>query len=378
VLAGSFFAFSYLTRPEGFLLFALVLAFLFFLRLISRLTVPYKQLALLLLVFSVLSFPYLLYLRTTIGQWTLSGKVLYSWKYRAPMLQVIQNDDWTAFHDLHYAFDREKLEMADTFWGFYKSTEAVERTTKAKMVGNAAQNLGLYGIVPKTLFSWYLAVFSAVGILAAVTRIIRKKSTLKDLLLLFFPFSLFISVLSYPIPRHHLFLVPVFCLYAVEGMVVLLSYLPKRLSRFRTAAAIAICLFMVVFIVLDYRKMGSKNSLRLDHFAQLQVAECAASEFLKMKKARVIMSEFPGAAVRAGSDWQVLPDASEADRARFARKKNVDYIALPVWVDEHYIYRLIDIKKSYIHATEDNRMVLRIEKRGGLFERAFYIEMLEE
>ena len=79
-IAGIFGSMAYLTRAEGFLLFPLG----FLTLLISWLRGKHKagsiifSLALFIIGWMILAFPYLLFLRENLGGWTLSGKITYN------------------------------------------------------------------------------------------------------------------------------------------------------------------------------------------------------------------------------------------------------------------------------------------------------------
>ena len=38
--------------------------------------------------------------------------------YRQAMLKIVENNDWKAFDEQHYAFDKKRGEMVDVIFGF--------------------------------------------------------------------------------------------------------------------------------------------------------------------------------------------------------------------------------------------------------------------
>ena len=109
ILAGSFFALSYLTRPEGILLFLMIFICLVFLKTLSLISISYKKIFVFFLVFLLFISPYILYLKNTTGKWSLSGKISTAKEHRESLLEVIKNDNWIPFSKVHYSLDKENL-----------------------------------------------------------------------------------------------------------------------------------------------------------------------------------------------------------------------------------------------------------------------------
>jgi hypothetical protein len=79
---------------------------------------------------------------------------------------------------------------------------------------------------------------------------------------------------------------------------------------------------------------------------------------LKNRGSHVTMSIQPGFAVRAFSDWQVLPRTDFYTLMKFASKKNVDYIILQE--NNGYYYRIIEMNGSVIPDSVTDKMGYQI------------------
>lgn len=348
ILAGAFFAFSYLTRPEGFLLFMIIFICFIFLRIKSLIFISYKKLLVFFFIFVLFSFPYILYLKNTTGKWSLSGKIYSVQQHRESLLEVIKNDNWGPFSKVHYSFDKKSMEMNHSYWGFHDNIKANNKISLQSFLINIFENLKMYYIIPKILFPLYLIVFFLLGFANAVYKIVKRKSSIDIILFMLFPYSLLITALAYPIPRHHLFLVPVLCIYAVEGIILISSSIAKNKNAIKKILLILISLIVIIFIGYDYQRNFNKNYLNIPSFRKSLLVNSYLSQYLKNKKAQTIMSVHPSFAVRTSSDWQVLPATQLPDIIKFGKHKNADYIILPDPDGKSYFYYIIDIKNSYI------------------------------
>lgn len=365
ILAGLFFALSYLTRPEGFLMFAITLGCLVFLRLRSLIPVNGKRLLAFTITFVIAAMPYVLYLKSTTGKWTLSGKIFISQTHRKSLLSVVESEDWTEFHKYHFSLNKEAMEMSDSYWGYYDNSQWKSEVPVKDFAKDILAKFKLYYKVPKILFSPFLVVFFLLGICKGIGAIRKKKSIVDILLLLFFPYSVVITALAYPVPRHHLFLVPVFCIYTVEGLVMFFSWLEKRLNvelMKRKSALVVFVLLMLLVIGNDYFRFSLKNYLLIPSFKQSKVIESEISRYLKDRKARVIMSTLPTIPAKAFSDWQVMPRGSYFDIIQFGKRKKVEYVIL-----KSQGYKIVQMEGSYIPEPQDT-MTFEIIDRKGYFD----------
>ncbi|MGB7294721.1 MAG: glycosyltransferase family 39 protein [Candidatus Aminicenantales bacterium] len=344
VFAGFFLALAYLTRPEGFILFAGLLGMLVFMKSFSLVALSWKRILSLVLVFLALAFPYVFYLKKVSGQWTLSGKISASQRYRAALLQVIQKEDWQPFNRAHYSLNGAATEMNDLYFGYHEAADEeleVPTDPAGKII---CSNLRLYGIIPKTLVPWQLLLFFLLGLGGSLLRLIKKRSLPDMLLLSLVPYSLVIEALSYPIPRHHLFLVPVVILYGGQGALFFSSWV--SCNNEVTKRKVLFLVFAVLFAlaVNDQIMYSSKNLLNNPLFITARKIEASEARRLKEARAEVVMSSHPNLAVWASSDWQVLPQAPLPAQIEFGKNKHVDAAVLTG--EKRPFFHILDFRNS--------------------------------
>lgn len=366
ILAGIVFSLAYLTRPEGFLLFLGLFMFFLVSKFFSFISLSFKRLVCFALVFLIFSFPYILYLKKTTGKWMISGKISASQKYRESLLDVIKNENWSPFTKIHYSLNRESSEMNDLYFGFHPQSDQGENVSLGAILDRAKANLKLYGTIPKTLFPLPLWPFFGLGFFAAVANIIKRKSRLDLVLLILIPYSLGIETLSYPIPRHHLFLIPVFILYATQGLFFFTSKLSPQNEVLQKKVFLLIFSIFLIFIVYDYVMNSTKNLLNTPMFRISRSVELEISQRLKQAGAEIIMSSHPSFAVRAFSDWQVLPIAPLSTLLQFGRRKNVDYLVLPE--EKAFFYHILSLEDSYIPKNPEDSLDFKILEKGNSFD----------
>jgi len=361
--AGAAAACAYLTRPEGFILWALALVLLPVLKLTLLKKIPNKLIVALALIFIILSMPYLIYLKNVTGHWNLTGKYGLSQDYRDSLVKAIRSGDWEDFRQIHYAINSDLLEMNDYYFGYYEGEQPVKRGVRAALT-NFFPNLSLSPIIPKILFPYPLALFFLIGFINAVIKIPKTRSELDIVLFSVFLYSISLAAVSYPMPRHHLYLVPVFCFYVLQGIHVSLIFL-KRKMRKQLASFIIFSILFLTF-TMDYLNFFNKSSLQTQEFGTSAAAERKVSDYLKKRNGKVVMTFYPAIAVKSFMDWQVLPKTDLFTVLKFAQKKKVDYIVL--FDDYRYFFRVIDLENSIIPETALKTIYFRTVDRQPGFE----------
>jgi len=354
-------ALAYLTRPEGFLLWLAVIAGLILMVSVRMIRLPVKLILAPVVAFLICSAPYMVYLKSVTGHWMLSGKVAAGQDYRQALLQVIKRGDWRDFNKVHYALDAARLEMNDQYFGYHPAGLGNDREASPALK-NVWENLSLYPVVPRTLFSYPLVLLFAIGFVGGILEIVKRRSAPDAILALAFLYSLALAALSYPMPRHHLFLVPIFCVYSLWGIKLLLSLFMKKLSP---TISVAVVLAVVVFsFATDYIRDFDDAAVTSAAFHRGRQVDEAVSAYLKARGARVLMSMQPGFAVRAFSDWQVLPSTDFTTLMAFAKKKKVDYV---IWPDQWtYHFRVIEMSGSVLPSPGQPKFHFRtVEARDG-------------
>lgn len=343
-LAGLTLALAYLTRPEGFILFVGFLCLLLLLKSFSLIILSWKRLTCFLLVFAALALPYVVYLRTVTGHWMLSGKISASQRYRASLLEVIQKENWQPFYSVHYSLNDSATEMNDLYFGYHRESDEVQDIASDPLAKRVGSNLRLFWIIPKTLVPFQLLPFFLLGLGSALYNLMKKRSRLDLVVLSLLPYSLVIEALSYPIPRHHLFLVPVVILYTGQGALLLSSWVSRNNEITRRKALFLIFAVLFVLVIYDHIIYSSKNLLNVPMFKSVRKIEVSVARRLKEAQARVIMSSHPSFAVWASADWQVLPRAPLPAQLEFARNKRVDFAVLTS--DKKPFFHILDFKNS--------------------------------
>jgi hypothetical protein len=319
-----------------------------------------------IIAFSLFATPYVIYLKNVTGAWTLSGKANAAQNYRNKLLQVIDKSDWAPFRSEHYLLNPEKMEMNDTYFGYYKKAPGENAKSHIGLIKDVLANLRHYGVVPRTLFPPYLLVLAFFGIIYSLSNIFKHRNSVDLLLISLVPFSLAVESLSYPIPRHHLFLVPLACIYAVIGMSSLLSRLPHanlRAKRLYGRAILAICIISVGY---EYFRNLDGSYFNLPILNKAMSVDVEVGRFLKAKSPETIMSEQPGFAVRAFSDWQVLPNAGLPQALEFGVHKKVDLVVIRDQTRPYY--QIIDLKRSKFSIGPNINYSYRLLEKGQCYE----------
>jgi hypothetical protein len=304
----------------------------------------------------------------------LSGKVSSAQDHRESLLEVIKNDNWVPFSKVHYAFDKENMEMTKGYWGYHDKLELNDRTSLESFLKKIPENLRMYPIIPKTLLPLYIMLFFLLGLLTAIYKIIKRKSVMDAILLMFIPYSLIIEALAYPFPRHHLFLVPFFCIYTIEGIALISSALARKRSVIKRNILILLFSVIVLFIGNEYINKLSNNQLKETGFREYLSADISVSQYLKKRKAKTIMSIHPSFAVRTISDWQVLPQAPLFEIIKFAKHKEVDYVILPDPDGSQNFYFIADMKRSYIPEDSDDEFGYTIIEHSKYFDLINFVK----
>lgn len=369
MIAGAFFALAYLTRPESLILFLFEVFVLIFLKMTLTKGIRSRHIVFMIISFILFSAPYVIFLKNTTGKWILSGKMSAAQEYRGSLLQVIDRENWNPFNKIHYSLNTNTMEMNEIFFGYYKSAAVPERKSLKILIGNAWANLRYYWIIPRSLFSPYILVFFVIGFFYSVLKIFRARRSADIILFILLPYSLTVETLSYPIPRHHLFLVPFICIYAGVGVAFLFSRLSESKAKRKIYGGM-ILLACIIYMSYEYSANFRKSYFHIPYLKNGLLADEHVIRFIKTKRPRVIMSEQPVYAAKAFSDWQVLPNTDIFHVLEFADYKKVDYIVIR---DEARPYcRIIDMKASAKPIHADERLRAEILEKNQFFELITY------
>jgi 4-amino-4-deoxy-L-arabinose transferase-like glycosyltransferase len=370
MIAGAFFALAYLTRPESLILFLFEVVVLIFLKMTLAKEIRSRHIVLMIISFILFSSSYVIHLKNTTGKWILSGKMSAAQEYRESLLQVIGREDWNSFKNIHYSLNTNTMEMNEIFFGYYKSAGGPERKSLKILIDNAWANLQHYWIIPRSLFSPYTLIFFVIGFFYSVLKIFRTRRSADLILFILLPYSLAVETLSYPIPRHHLFLVPFICIYAGVGVAFLFSRLSESKAKRKRIYGGMILLACLIYMSYEYSANFRKSFFNIPYLKNGLLADEHVIQFIKTKRPQVIMSEQPVFAARAFSDWQVLPNTDIFHVLEFGDHKKVDLIVIR---DETRPYcRIIDMKASAKPIHIDKRLRAEILEKNQFFELIKY------
>ncbi len=374
ILGGIVLGLAYLTRPEGVLLLVLLAGWLGLLGFLRFIRLSIKSTALFVCAFLIVASPYLVYLKTVTGRWTFSAKVDASRNYRDSLMEVVKRDNWVPFTKIHYSLDRKTWEMNDIYWGYHPGLKSDSGFSISILAKNARENFRLGLVIPRTIFPFYLWILAIPGLALGIRRIWRReRSSLDAVLVVFFPYSLAVLALSYPIPRHHLFLTPVLCIYAVKGIEWTASLISRRraaqnalLKRF----PLAVGLIVLGLFASEFLGNFNRSVLHDSNFRNLIAVDERVSKYLAARGENVLMSVQPRIGIWANSDWQVLPQADLAEVLQFAKHKKVDYIVWPSRNIQNNLYILVEVKTSVLPAVSKENLSFQILDRQPFFQLA--------
>lgn len=326
---------AFLVRPEAVIYFVLVLIFYLgthFLQDQDFSPVQGRKILLFACVFCLVLSPYLYYIHRVSGAFILNGKIPVGDSLRESMIELFEKDDWKRFISILYGFDETAQEMKSPVWGVNKEKKISlkDRSGKSDAIEPGifsfmSRNLKNYSIGMRFLYSPWLWIPALLGIVATVSALIKNRTgVMKELFWgLGFLNSIIIGLGLYMVPRHHMVLIPILCLYTARGIYSLLS----RLKGADLSTPIVLTGILIFSIAQS--AAGSKN-VEKSKFFTIAVSNHKLALELKKTHPGVIMSWHPSIAYYAGSDWQVLPKTSFPCMVEFALKKKVNYIVLSV------------------------------------------------
>lgn len=228
--ASLFLTLSYLTRPEGVVALAILLIWtLVSVKFFHRL--PWKKAGaaslMMVMIFAVISLPYLLFIHGELGHWTLSGKL---YRLRAYGLRGSQQD-WQTLTD------RDKRVFAEAVYDPHSEVaQEIEERGEMSLVTNIKR-----GRIKKHLkdaVNIILSMASPWMILLAIMGFFRKgwdETRLKKelYLLSFFSFTPFLySLLFVPNARHLIPVLPIIAVWTGKGIEELSSWFSESMSNF--------------------------------------------------------------------------------------------------------------------------------------------------
>lgn len=340
-LLGALAALSYLTRLEGAVLGVAAGAATLVLLAWQRRWRSLPPAGVAIVTGVLVALPYFVYLHSTLGRWTVSGRVqaaagqapqpdaeLVRTRRREALQSFVWGGDREALWRALYAIDPSGTRMRSQYWGV---APAPERAAVAAAVARAAAAEAeaqspepdlppLWRQVLRALWidlSWWLIVLGAAGVWALRRRAVALAWLGAPAVTVLLP-----AVLAYVEPRAMLIVVPVACVLA--GVAV--SVLPRPGPRLFRPVVVAGCVALVVPAALDFVRAWPQTT----PLQQAAAARRAVGTYLgaHLDSTDRIVSWHPAVAIWARRDWRVLPYDSLAPIVGYARAQSARVLVL--------------------------------------------------
>jgi 4-amino-4-deoxy-L-arabinose transferase-like glycosyltransferase len=350
LLAGLIFGLCYLTRPEGFLIYILLLSWiLFFSRLIMMNNKSKNRKGLALLAFSlgffIFALPYLFFVRKELGYWTISEKSGYNF--------------YTFFSS---AYQRYGLGPTHLQTSHQESKEIAVKADKANykplsfalhhplVVGKKAMRNVMRITFDKMLSSltYNFALVLLFGIFLKRKRIPYKR---EEIFLLSFPLLAIFGYSFFEVyNRFFTCVIPLLIAWTAVGFLELERVVGTRRAKY-------VFLFLVLPSVFYFSYKQIVKEYDLEHKE--------AGIWLKnnSEKSSVVMSRKPYVAFYSGNLIASIPDGSYEEVVIYAKKRSADYLV----IDERYIPTTRPQLKSLLNtysAPNELKIVYQGEYRG--------------
>jgi len=320
LLAGFIFGLSYLTRPEGFLIYILlILWILFFSRLILRNSWSKNRKILVVLTFSlgffILALPYLLFIRKELGYWAISEKsgynfyTFFSSEYRKYGLSPTHLQTSHA-ESKEIAVKSDKANYKPFSFALHHPWIVGEKASKNVM-------RILFEKIPSSL-NYNFALILLFGIFFRRRRIPCKREEI------FLSSFLILAILEYSFfeayNRFFTFLIPLLIAWTVVGLFELERIVGRKWGKY-------IFLFLIFPSIFYFSCKSMVNKYDLEHKQ--------AGIWLRnnSKKSSVVMSRKPYVAFYSGNLIASIPNGSYEEVSIYAKVHNADYLV----IDERYI-----------------------------------------
>ena len=321
LLAGLIFGLSYLTRPEGFLIYILLILWILFFPLLffkNKQSKNRKGLALLTfsLGFFIFALPYLFFIKKELGYWAISEKSGYNF--------------YTSFRS---EYQKYGLAPGHVQTSHQESKEIAVKSDKVNykpfsfalhhpwIVGKKAmKNITriLFDKIPSSL-TYNFALVLLFGIFLKRKRIPYKKEEI------FLCSFVILAILGYSLfavyNRFFTFLIPLLIAWTVVGLFELERIIGRKWGKY------IFFLFLVFPSIFYFSYKAMTKKYDLEHKE--------AGIWLKnnSRKFSVIMSRKPYAAFYSGNLIASIPDESYEEVIIYAKKRKADYLV----IDERYI-----------------------------------------
>jgi 4-amino-4-deoxy-L-arabinose transferase-like glycosyltransferase len=335
---GALFSLSYLTRPEGWLFPVITAGYVVLARGIQRRRWTWRalgQAGLVLGAFLVVALPYLLFLRSHLGYWSLTGKTWMAYAQQRALME----GDMVEFDRLSWGLDSTGLEVMYhspekfTHHGLLDEIEANPREFVLDVLRNMRQMDSIF--LSKRVLPFFLFPIMGLGLFGARWSGRRARGELYLFLLATAPAVTFLIFTTHL--RFYLGTVIILLLWirqgfvefgkwlgeTIRGMSIPSAGLDRNVLRWGTGAAAALGLGLVGYYLLiqpavtdglayqrfDYKSMGE------------WLRENSPADTTVMSRGAIV-------AIHANRNWAPFPHAEYDEVIRYARANSVDLIVV--------------------------------------------------
>ena len=320
LLAGLIFSLSYLTRPEGFLIYILMVFWiLFFPQLVLKNNQAKKKKSLVVLAFSlgffIFALPYLLFIKKELGYWAIGEKSSYNF-YTTFKSEYREYGLAPAHLQTSHQESKEIAMKSDKVnYEPFSFTIHHPWTVGKKAIKNILRIL--FDRIPSSL-TYNFALVLLFGILLKRKVIPWKKEEIflcSFVILAILQYSLF-SVEN----RFFTFLIPLLIAWTVVGFLELERIIGRKWGKY-------VFLFLILPSIFYFSYKSITEKYDREHKE--------AGIWLKndAEESSVVMSRKPYVAFYSGNLIASIPEGSYEDVTIYAKKRKADYLV----IDERYI-----------------------------------------
>ncbi|HUW23120.1 MAG TPA: glycosyltransferase family 39 protein [bacterium] len=320
LLAGLIFGLSYLTRPEGFLIYILMVFWvLFFPQLFLKNNQTKNKRSLIFLAFSlgffIFALPYLFFVKKELGYWAISEKSSYN--FYTSFRSEYQKYGLAPAHLQTSHQESKEIAIKSDKFNYKPLSFALHHpwTIGKRAMKNILRIL--FDRIPSSL-TYNFALVLLFGIFLKRRGIPRKKEEI------FLCSFVILAILQYSLftvhNRFFIFLLPLLIAWTVVGFLELERIIGRKWGNY-------VFLFLVLpsIFYFSYKSMTKKYDLEHKE----------AGIWLKnnAEKFSVIMSRKPYAAFYSGNLIASIPEGSYKEVTIYAKERKADYLV----IDERYI-----------------------------------------
>ena len=330
-LAGVSLSLAYLTRPEGALYFAIGFLYLAGLLVLWRPLPPpaaLVRLAVFVASFLLPASPYILYLHSHTGKWSLTTKGITSYTTTRALVDrdpiTFQKDTWGLNEDgeiKYYAHDYDQS-LLKLLMGPYRDRVIPDILENLKVAHGTLRRNWVLG-------SWPLRL-AVLGFLGAIFLRRRYSAELLNLLVVASPASLLIFFIRERLV--YCMLLPVLLWFAC-AIGYLFQFIEwkglARMAGFRRLQT-GILQSIILLALAAYFTLNGFNYFEREHKDDDLAEVWKAAAWLKENTPgdSVVMSTGPEVAFHAGRRWLPVPVASRAKVVEYGRKRGATHLCL--------------------------------------------------